>query len=63
MKKYFVVPMPLNKEGQGPETNPELITKVVFEVWDVYTFETESEHQSQEEADKRAFDLNYPHTL
>lgn len=28
-----VVEMPLNYYGEGPETNPELVDKTVYEVW------------------------------
>lgn len=33
-KPFFVIPMPLNKDGEGPETNIEKILTTVYEVWD-----------------------------
>lgn len=30
----FMVPMPLNKDFNGPEQNPEAVVLTVYEVWD-----------------------------
>jgi len=40
MKKHeiigdcFIVPMPLNANGEGPETNNKLIVKETWQIWD-----------------------------
>jgi hypothetical protein len=31
---FYVVPMPLDAQGCGPETNPELVVTTEYEVWD-----------------------------
>ena len=31
---YTYVPMPLNAEGNGPETDPDKVVRVQHEVWD-----------------------------
>lgn len=33
-KPFMVIPMPVNKNGNGPEMVPDKIVKTVFEIWD-----------------------------
>lgn len=54
----FVIPMPLNREGNGPEMDPNLIWEVRWQVWDSDTFECLAEYPSQEEAVYQAELLN-----
>ena len=34
---YFAIYMPLNKNGEGPETRPDRVRKETWEVWDQRT--------------------------
>ncbi len=43
-----IIAMPLNADGNGPETDPSKIVRTVFELWDddfttIGTYETERE--------------------
>lgn len=45
---FQVIPMPLDADGRGPETDPTKITRTVYEIWDascqtVGSFSVESE--------------------
>jgi len=31
---YFVIPIPLNKEGKGPEMDPKKVVETDWEIWD-----------------------------
>jgi hypothetical protein len=34
---FYVVPMPLNEQGHGPETDPAEVVVTTWEVWDCLT--------------------------
>lgn len=46
---FCVVPMPLNKHGEGPETIQTKVVRTVYQVWDA-NFQSVSEHVSELEA-------------
>lgn len=54
---YFVVDMPLNAEGNGPEMNPSLVTEVLWEIWDE-TFQLIASYATKTEADHQCIILN-----
>lgn len=55
--RYFVIEMPVNAAGQGPELDPPAVADVVWEVWDDNNV-TVSVHNSAAEAQAAADRLN-----
>lgn len=47
--KYFLISMPMNEKGEGPETNPSLIKFFQYQIWDENNT-TISIHRTLEEA-------------
>lgn len=55
---FVAIPMPLDKEGRGPEMNPSLVDKTIYAVWDS-TCQTVAEFTAPEPANKLCTYLNY----
>lgn len=53
---FCIIPMPLNKYGEGPETNPRKVVQTIYAVWDG-TNHTVSEHPSELEAQQTLQEL------
>lgn len=54
LSKYFIVPIPVNADGDGPEMDPEKVTSIVYEIWDedfITVFTTTSKEEAQKECD------------
>lgn len=47
----FIMPMPLNEFGEGPETDFQKIVELKWEIWDQLN-RTVSCHDTKEEAEK-----------
>lgn len=54
---YFVVRMPLNRDGEGPEMDEDKVVEVIYEVWDD-AFQHVSSYSTEEEASHHCNILN-----
>lgn len=53
---YFVVDMPLNEDGNGPEMNSEKVTYTLYEIWDL-NFEAVAAFRYKDEAEEYCEEL------
>ncbi len=56
--EYFVVEMPLNAYGFGPEMDDSKVIETRFQIWDSSSFYCVAEYTSKEEADYECSRLN-----
>jgi len=54
---YFVIDMPVNSNGDGPEMDKEKITKIYWQIWDE-NFQFISAYETKEEADYQCSIMN-----
>ena len=54
---FYPIYMPLNKNGEGPETRPERVRKETWEVWDIWV-SSYSSHEYLPAAINEAIRLN-----
>lgn len=47
----YIIPMPINKDGEGPEMDENKVVKILYEVWD-YDFITLAQFETEEEAEE-----------
>lgn len=48
--KYFIIEMPVNEDGNGPEMDPDKVVKIYYEIWDE-NYLTHGSYDSREEAE------------
>lgn len=53
----FIMPMPINEKGQGPEMNPDLVYITNYEIWDS-AFQVIAIENTEEKAKERIEKLN-----
>lgn len=54
---FIVIPMPLDKDGRGPEMDSSKVFKTVYEVWDA-ACQTIATYNNMDEAAIKAAELN-----
>lgn len=54
---FYVVEMPYNSEGQGPEMDPSKVVGTHYEIWDQILL-TCTQFSDKDEADRVCKDLN-----
>ena len=57
IQQYFVVPMPIDSQGRGPETDSKLIVGYVWQVWNLEN-ETVGEYPTKTKAYEEARKMN-----
>lgn len=56
--EFFVIEMPVNKDGNGPEIDESKVVETRWQIWDCGSFYCEAEYSTKEEALYRCDLLN-----